>query len=104
MKELTLNDIQLEYHEFLEYISYAHSLSEELVSVGNVFLSNYCKSLNCDKNFAEEFEINLLYLENCYQNISDLLEMTDNIYLSKLKMPISNIIRFEKRTEDSPSV
>lgn len=96
MLKQNFENILLEYKEFLEYISLANSLSEELVENGNIFLKEYCKSLHYNENFAEEFEINLLYLENFYQRINDMFELIDNVNLSQLKMPeINNILYFD---------
>ncbi len=99
---MNLKDIQAEYRDFIWYISLAHSLSEDLVRNGNGFLFEYCKSLHCDKKFAEEFEINLLLLEKFYQNLDDLLEMTDKTNLLELNLPkIDNIVKLDKKVYEN---
>lgn len=96
MNRQDFDNIKIEYKAFLENISFSYSYIEELVDFTNKFLSEYCKSKHCDKKFAKELEINLLYLEKFHQNIDNIIEIIESVTLDKLTLPeIKNVFCLE---------
>ena len=63
---MTFDEIKKEYINFIEYLSLANTLINEITPALNKFLQIYCKTKDFDYTFARALEVNLLYFENFY--------------------------------------
>ena len=75
---------------FEEYICIAHTCISEILPILQKFIFEYANTMHCDKEFLEKLEIDLIYLENFYKNIDDVIELIDKIQLNNLELPIIN--------------
>lgn len=88
-----LENIQSKYKMFLEHLYFAESCLEELVEQTNKYLYDYSKSKHCDKNFAENIEINSLYFDNFLERINNITDDIEGISIQDLEEPkINNVV------------
>jgi len=98
MKKQTLNNIKTEYKTFLEHLFFAESCLNELVEQTNKYLYDYSKSKYCDKNFAENIEINSLYFDNFLERINNIIDDIEGVSVQDLEEPkINNIVNIFER-------
>ena len=93
MKKRILNDIKTEYKTFLEHLYFAENCLQELAEHTNKYLYDYSRTKNCDKNFAENIEINSLYFDYFLEKINNIIDDIEEVSIQDLEEPkINNVV------------
>ena len=78
---MDFEDIKVEYNAIMEGLYQVHNLVIEIIPALNNFLAQYYKSRNCNKQFAEKLESDLLHLERFLQIINDNIDGIEEVNL-----------------------
>ena len=84
---MDLENLKNEYKFFLEQASLAHSCLYEFLPKINSALIKYCKMKNFDEKFANELDINLLYLEKILEDFDNIMELFEKITFLEMNYP-----------------
>lgn len=88
-------DIQTEYKEFINQISSSQSYLYYTIKDLKIFLESYCKLKNTNEVFIDNLRLYLAELENVYEKLTEIIEITDNTPFHNAKQPQAKIYNIE---------
>jgi len=83
---MNYEDIKIEYKCFIKQIFNTSSILMYLISDLEKYISEYYKDKNFDEIFADNLEINLAYLKDCYFKLDYAIEKIKDIQLASKKI------------------